>query len=106
MEYKENSNIHCAMIDLSKAFDETNNDVIIVKLLKSSLPKLIVRTIRFMLNNTFADVSFNNGNEEIWKINKDSRQGGILSPLLFNFCIKGCIEDIVNHEVRMKDRTY
>ena len=30
-----------------------------------------------MLKNTFADVSFNNGQEENSKINKGSRQGGV-----------------------------
>ena len=62
MQYnKENSNIHCAMIDLAKAFDEINHDVMIGELLKSSLPKIIVRIIGYMLENIFADVCFNNG---------------------------------------------
>ena len=35
MQYnKENSNIHCAMINLSEAFDEINDDVMIDKILK------------------------------------------------------------------------
>ena len=85
--------------DLSKAFDEMNIDVMIDKLLKLSLPKIIVRTIRYMLTNTFADSCFNNGKWEKLKINIRSRQGKILSPLLINCYIKGCIEDIVNHDV-------
>ena len=36
------------------------------------------------------------------KINKGSRQGGILSSLLSNFYMKGCIEDAVNHDVECK----
>ena len=62
MQYnKKNSNIHCAMIDLSKAFDEINPDIMIDKSLKSSLPEIIVRTVENVLKNTFADVRFNNG---------------------------------------------
>ena len=54
MQYnKGNSNIHCGMIYLSKAFDEINHDVMIDKLLKSSLPKIIVRTIGYTLKNVF-----------------------------------------------------
>jgi len=44
----------------------------------------------------------NNGKGEEWKINKGSRQGWIISPLLFTFYAKGCIEDIVNHDVGCK----
>ena len=40
------------------------------KLLKSSLPKILVRTIFYMLKNTVADVYFNNGKGETWKIKK------------------------------------
>ena len=55
-----------------------------------------------MLRNTFADVHLNNRSGEKWKTNQVSRQGGILSPLLFNLYIKGCIEDIVNHDIGCK----
>ena len=83
------------MIDLSKAFDEINHDLMIDKLLKWSLPKIIVRTLGYMLKNTFADVRFDNRN-------KGSCQGGILSSLFFKLYIKGCIGDIVNHDVGCK----
>ena len=76
--YEENSNIYCALINISKAFDGTNIDVMIDQLLKSSLPKVIVRTVRYMLKNTFADVGYNNRKEGKWKMNKGSRQEGIL----------------------------
>ena len=49
-----------------------------------------------------SNVRFNNGKGEKWKINKGSRQGGILSPVLFNFYVKGCIEDIINHDAGCK----
>ena len=55
-----------------------------------------------MLKNTFAYVFFNFGKGAKWKLNKGSCPGGILSPLLFNFYIKACIEDIVNHDVGCK----
>ena len=61
MQYnEENSNVHCSRIDLSKTFAEINLDIMINKLLISILPKIIVRTIRYMLKNTFVVVRFNN----------------------------------------------
>ena len=50
---KKNSNVHGAMIVLSKAVDEIKHDINLDKLLKSNLPKIVIRT---MLKNTFADV--------------------------------------------------
>ena len=55
-----------------------------------------------MLKNTFADVHSNDGRGEKGKINKGSRQRRFLAPFLFNLCIKGCIEDFVNHDVRIR----
>ena len=76
------------------------------KLFKSSLLKIIVRTIRYMLNNTFPDVvkyiftiARSNSEKGEWKLNTGSRQGGILPPLPFNFYINGCVQDIVNHDI-------
>ena len=46
-----------------------------------------------------ADVSFKIEKGEEWKVNRESRQGEIQSPLIFNFCIKWSIEEIVNHDV-------
>ena len=52
-----------------------------------------------MLKKTFVDLRFNNEEGEELKINTVLRQRRILSPSLFNFHTKGCIEDIVNHNV-------
>ena len=51
------------MITLSQAVDEINHDVMMNKLFKSSIKKIMVRTIGYMLN-IFADVRFNNGKGE------------------------------------------
>ena len=65
MQYnKDYSNINFAMIDLWKSFDEINHDVMIDKLLKSSLPKITVRTIGYMLRNKFVNVHSNKGKKK------------------------------------------
>ena len=46
---KEKSNVQCEIMDLFNAFNEMNNDKMIDKLLKSSLPKMIVKIIKYML---------------------------------------------------------
>ena len=62
------------------------------------------------MKNTFAYVCWKihllaliiNGKAEKCEIKKGSRQGWIISPLIFNYYIKGCIGDIVNHGVGCK----
>ena len=53
-------NVHCAMIGLSKAFEEINRDVMIDKLLQSSLRTNNSWTIGYV-ESTFAEGRYKNG---------------------------------------------
>ena len=48
----EGSNVHCAMIDLSKAFDKVNHYVLLCKLVKTKLPAPIIKILHFMKTNS------------------------------------------------------
>ena len=54
-----NSNVHCAMLDLTKAFDRMNFNILIAKLKKTHLPMQLVNLLDFMLRNSFASLSYN-----------------------------------------------
>ena len=82
---RENYNVKCALIDLIKAFDQINFDVMISKLKKAQVPLLIIKLLSFMFNNCFLNVYFNGAIGDEWKIGNGARQGDILSPILFNF---------------------
>ena len=57
--YKEdNSNVHCVMVDLSKAFDKINNDTLMLKSRKTNLPKQIVNILYYMGDNTYVNKCF------------------------------------------------
>jgi len=88
------SNVHCAAIDLSKAFDRVNFDVMLDKLCKTDLPDSVVRVIDYMMRNTYVNVCYGNYIGEKWKVLSGVRQGGILSPLLFNFYVDECIKEV------------
>ena len=90
----ENSNVHCVMVDLSKAFDKINYDILMLKLRKTSLPKQIVNILDYMCNNTYVNVLFNGITCDPWKVGNGARQGGILSPLIFNFYLNDAIRNI------------
>ena len=82
------------MIDLSKAFDKINNQVLIRTLRKTTLPDKIVNILDFIFNNSYAQTIFNGALTEPWKVGNGVRQGGILSPILFSFYINEVISDI------------
>ena len=82
---ERNSNVHCAMLDLTKAFDRMNFNILIAKLKKTLLPMQLVNLLDFMLRNSFASLNYNGFKGGDWLIGNGARQGGILSPLLFSF---------------------
>ena len=91
---KQSSNVHCAFLDLSKAFDLVDHSILVEKLKSTELPSQVVLTIEYMLKNSDIHVSFNRIVGNAWKSEIGTRQGGILSPLLFNFYMKKCIDVI------------
>ena len=93
------SNVHCAFIDLSKVFDKLDHNVLNEKLLKSNVPRQVARIINYMLRNTNVHVAHDDYVGKAWNVREGSRQGGVLSGLLFNFYMKSCIDDLLNLDV-------
>ena len=95
----ENSNVHAALIDCSKAFDKINKNILFNLLENSGLDRMIVRVIRCMYCNTYVNTCFNGCDSEPWKTENGTRQGGIISPILFSYYINQVIEEISNMKV-------
>ena len=74
----ESSKVHCTMIHFSKAFHEVNRDIVKDRLLKLCLPKMIdilsFLSIRYILENTFPKVRYNNKKGEDLKMNNGFRK--------------------------------
>ena len=96
---RKKSNVHCAFMDLSKAFDKINHFTLVNKLKKTTLPSELVNIVDFMYSNSSANVKVNNAVGATWKIGNGTRQGGILSPLLFCFYFDSLIDKICNMPV-------
>ena len=81
------SKVYAHFIDLSKAFDMVNYNLLINKLIDTGIPGDITKLIYVYLNNQNARIVWNNIKGFYKKINTGVRQGGILSPLLFKIYI-------------------
>ena len=91
---KQNSVVHTAFLDLTKAFDRVKFDVLVRKLSETSLPSNLVKNLEFMLRNSWVSTRFGGVSGAEWLIGNGVRQGGILSPILFNFYLNDLIEKV------------
>ena len=71
-------------------------------LCETELPTMIIRLMEYMLRNEFVDVSFNGCKGSDWLIGNGAHQGGILSPLLFNFYINEIFESVFQKSVECR----
>ena len=90
----EMSDVYCASIDCSKAFDKINWAILLQKLSGTSLPKIFVDIIFCMYANSYVSTRFNGVNSDPWKVGNGTRQGGILSPFLFSYYIDEILHEI------------
>ncbi len=107
---RQNSTVFLCFIDASKAFDRINHEKLFLKLLARGVPKYILRILIFWYANQAMRVKWDNAVSAPFHVNNGVRQGGILSPILFNVymddlsrqlnaCNTGCIvgNTVVNH---------
>jgi exonuclease III len=78
------STVYCCFLDASKAFDRVNH-VRLMKLLKErGLPLYLVRFLDFWYLNQCMCIRWGSVKSEYFNVNNGVRQGGVLSPFLFN----------------------
>ena len=88
----ENSSVYCAMVDLSKAFDRINKNILFKKLYEAGLNPKFVEILRCMYDEAYVHTSFNKIKGKSWKVGNGVRQGGVLSPLLFSFYLNDILD--------------
>ena len=86
-ELNNGSKVGVIIMDLSKAFDSLNHDLLLAKLEAYGLDNNAVSFTRSYLTNRLQHCKINNSFIEWAKISAGVPQGSILGPLLFNIFI-------------------
>ena len=97
--FERNSKVFASFLDMSKAFDKINFNVLFKKLHESSLPKYLYNILFSMYNNQYVCVKYGTEFSSSFKLKNGTRQGGILSPLIFNYYIKEIISTVLDSNI-------
>ena len=79
-----NGTTFLCFLDASKAFDRVNHNKLFDKLLNRGVPVFIVRILSFWYSHQSMSVRWGSSISLVFCVSNGVRQGGILSPYLFN----------------------
>ena len=91
---KNNTNVYTAYIDLKKAFDYVDRDMLLYKLLKLGVDGKIYQSIKSMYEKTIATIKINNKTTKWFDCRSGVAQGNNLSPTIFSAFINDIVKDI------------
>ena len=81
---KRGSKVYCAFLDASKAFDKVLISGLIAKLIKRQAPLAFIRILVSWYGSLQCSVVWNSLVSAPFKVNCGVRQGGVLSPFMFD----------------------
>jgi hypothetical protein len=88
------SNVYVASLDASKAFDRVNHFKLFSTLIRCGLPQCFTNVIINWYSKLSVVVKWNNCKSSALGVLSGVRQGGLLSPSLFNVYVNGMISSL------------
>jgi hypothetical protein len=92
LEY--NGTVHQLFIDFKKAYDSVRREVLYGILIEFGTHRKLVRLIQMCLNEAYNTVRIGKYQSDKFSIQNGLKQGGALSPLLFNFALDYAIRRV------------
>jgi hypothetical protein len=88
------STVYAAALDATKAFDRVNHGLLFRKLQDRNVPPCLINTLACWYSKLYAVVRWNASFSEKFQVCCGVRQGGILSPFLFNVYVDDLIQEL------------
>jgi len=85
------STVNVAFVDLSKAYDRVNHNILFFKLMKRKFPPTVLKLLMIWYKHSIVAVRWNMIYSHTFALTAGVRQRGVLSPILF--CVY--IDDVV-----------
>jgi len=86
-EWEYNEAVHQLFIDFKKAYDLIRKEVFYNIIMEFGIPMKLVRLIKIFLHETYSRVWVGKHLSDMFPIKNRLKQGGNLSPLLFNLAL-------------------
>ena len=88
----EKKKLFVAFIDFRKAYDKINRNLLLLKLQRLGIKGLLYKNIKAIYENISYLIKVNGGHLDAIPSTRGLKQGGVLSPLLFNLYVDGIKE--------------
>ena len=95
-QFESKKPVFAAFVDMEKAFDWVNRDLLLYRLLQYNIDGKMYKAIKNMYAHTESCIKLNNMMSGWFSINSGVRQGDPISPTLFSLYINELAKDINN----------
>ena len=91
---KTNKPTFTAFIDMAKAFDSFDRNLLLYKLLINGVDGKFYRAIKSLYTDTNSQIKINNLLTDNFEVTKGVRQGDTISPTLFNLYTNDLVDEL------------